>query len=125
MAGTYNVLDVKDLRQGIRSVLWQGLWWRKGSVDRYEEYLNNAGTVAHFTLAQLRATHIYLIQTPKDRRFLARLEACIVKTLYCDPEVGAILDRGYNLAPRWDAEDPIQVTLIGPNFRGLKQNLEI
>ena len=119
LAGTYNILDMAELREGKRTVLWRGLWWRKDAADRYEEYLLSASKVALLTLTQLRATRIYMIPTPKDRRFLARLEASIVNTLYADSKVGTILDRGYNLAPRWDTEDPIQIRLTGPNFRGL------
>lgn len=125
LAGTYNVLDVSHLREGRRTVVWRGLWWRKGSCERYEEYLLSAGQVAPLTLAQLRATHVYLIPTPKDRRLLARLEAGIVNTLYADPEVGSILDRGYSLAPRWENEAPISVRLTGPRFRGLPSILEV
>lgn len=125
LAGTYNVLDMPDLREGKRTVLWQGLWWRKDSADRYEEYLLSAGRVALLTLAQLRATHIYLIPTPKDRRLLARMEAGIVNTLYTDPDVGSILDRGYSLAPRTEREDPLQLRLTGPTFRGLPSVLEV
>lgn len=84
LAGTYNVLDMADLHDGKRTVRWRGLWWRKCSVDRYEEYLTNAHQVAPLTLAQLQATRIYVIPTAKDRRFLARLEAFIVSTLCQD-----------------------------------------
>lgn len=125
LAGTYNVLDMAELREGKRTVLWQGLWWRKDSADRYEEYLLNAGKVAPLTLEQLQVTHIYVIPTPKNRRLLARLEASIVNTLYADPEVGMILDRGYSLSPRWKTEDPIQIRLIGPSFRGLPSVLDV
>lgn len=31
LAGTYNVLDMTDLRVGKRTVLWRGLWWKKDS----------------------------------------------------------------------------------------------
>jgi len=125
LAGTYNILDMAELREGKRTVLWRGLWWRKDSADRYEEYLLNAGQVAPLTLTQLRATHIYVIPSPKDRRLLARLEASIVNTLYADLEVGSILDRGYNLAPRWNTEDPVQIRLTGSSFRGLPSVLEV
>jgi len=56
LAGTYNVLDVSHLCEGKRTVLWKGLWWRKDSCERYEEYLLCAGRVAPLTLAQLRST---------------------------------------------------------------------
>jgi hypothetical protein len=125
LAGTYNILDMEKLRSGERAVLWQGLWWRKDSADRYEEYLLRAGEVAPLTLDQLRSTHIYTVPTPKDRRLLARLEAAIVNALYADPEVGMILDRGYSLAPRWETEDAIQVRLNGPSFRGLPSVLHV
>lgn len=123
LAGTYNVLDVSHLCEGRRTVLWKGLWWRKDSCERYEEYLLCAGRVAPLTLAQLRSTHVYLIPTPKDRRLLARLEAKIVNTLYADPEVGPILDRGYSLAPRWENEAPLTIRLSGPRLRGLPRIL--
>jgi hypothetical protein len=125
LAGTYNILDMARLREGQRAVLWPGLWWRKESADRYEEYLLRAGEVAPLTLTQLRSTHIFMVPTPKDRRFLARVEASIVSTLYADPEVGPILDRGYSLAPRWETEDPVQVRLNGPSFRGLPSVLYV
>lgn len=125
LAGTYNVLDMAELREGKRTVLWWGLWWRKDSADCYEEYLLSADKVAPLTLTQLRATHIYMIPTPKDRRLLDRLEASIVNSLYADPEVGGILDRGYSLAPRWETEDPIQARLTGPGFRGLPSVLDV
>lgn len=124
LAGTYNVLDVAALRRAQRKVLWKGLWWRKDSVDRYEEYLLAAGKVGPLTLEQLRATHIYLIPTRKDRRLLARLEAAIVNTLYADPDVGTILDRGYSLAPRREDELPIDVWIIHPQFRGIPNILQ-
>jgi len=125
MAGTYNVLDMADLHNGKRTVRWQGLWWRKSSVDRYEEYLLNACNVAPLTLAQLQATRIYVVPTTKDRRLLARLEAFIVHTLCEDPVVGSILDRGYSLAPKWSKEEPIQLRVRGPGFRGLAEVLEV
>lgn len=119
LAGTYNILDMAKLREGHRTVLWQGLWWRKKSPDRYEEYLLSAGEVTPHTLTQLRSTHIFMVPTPKNRRFLARVEASIVNTLYANPDVGPILDQGYHLAPRWETEDPVQIRLNGPSFRGL------
>lgn len=125
LAGTYNVLDMPDLHGGKRTVLWRGLWWRKDSADRYEEYLLQVANVAPLTLAQLRATRIYVIPTAKDRRFLARLEARIVNTLYADTNVGSILDRGYSLSPRRHDETPIQLRLGGPGFRGLGSVFEI
>lgn len=106
-------------------MLWRGLWWRKDSADRYEEYLLSAGKVAPLTLTQLRATHIYMIPTPKDCRLLARLEAGIVSALYADHEVGTILDRGYSLAPRWGTEKPIEIRLTGPSFLGLASVLDV
>nr|PZN13898.1 MAG: hypothetical protein DIU78_26775 [Pseudomonadota bacterium] len=66
-----------------------------------------------------------MISTPKERRFLARLEAAIVNTLYADPEVGSILDKGYALAPRWENEKPSWVRLLGPGFRGLPTTLVV
>lgn len=125
LAGTYNILDMAKLRDGQRVVVWKGLWWRKDSANRYEEYLLRASEVAPLTLAQLRATHIYIVQTAKDRRFLARLEAAIVKTLYTHPEVGEILDRGYSLSARWRDEEPIHVQINGPEFIGLPRQLLI
>lgn len=125
LAGTYNILDVDKLRAGERAVLWKGLWWRKDSADRYEEYLLRAGEVAPLVLSQLRSTHIYIVPAPKERRFLARLEAGIVNALYNDPDVGTILDRGYSLAPRWETEDVVQVRFRGPEFRGLPRVLSV
>jgi len=119
LAGTYNILDIPDLLEGKRNVRWKGLWWRKNSPNRYEEYLRCAGEVAPLTLKQLQTTCIYLIPNEKNRRFLARLEAAIVHNLYANPEVGLILDQGYSLSPRWENEEPIQVLLTGPEFRGL------
>lgn len=125
LAGTYNILDVQNLRALQRVVAWRGLWWRRDSVDRYEEYLLRAGEIAPLTLAQLRATRVFIIPTPKDRRFLARLEAAIVQALNASDAVGGILDRGYSLSPRWDAEEALEVELKGPRFIGMPRKLTI
>ena len=125
LAGTYNILDISKLRACQRHVVWQGLWWRKDSPDRFEEYLLRAGDIAPLTLAQLRATRVYILHTPKDRRLLARLEASVVAALYADPEVGSILDRGYSLSARWATEEPIDVRLEGPSLLGLPRMMRI
>jgi hypothetical protein len=124
LAGTYNVLDATELQTGRRTVRWYGLWWRKGSPERYDEYLAQAGDVAVHTRALLRAARVFFIPLDPNKRILARIEAAIVNTLYADPNVGAILDKGYHLAPRWPTEPPAEIELIGTTFLGLPEVLE-
>lgn len=104
--GEYTVLDILAAQEGIRKEIWHGWGYARSHREEFEE---KRMTIQDAVQKQLAGFRVFVtdIQEP---RVLERLEAAIMNKLYeqtspiCD-----IPDRGMQLAPRWDSENPITV----------------
>lgn len=126
LAGTYNVLDAAELLAGRRKQVWHGLWFKKESLHRLEEFFSRSAEITAHTRELLRTFRVFFIPVDAPRRVLARMEAALMNQLYAGPaEISSIPDRGMQLSSRWRDETPIPVKLRGPVFLGFPPSFDI
>ena len=107
MNGEYNVLDIAAAQQGIRREIWHG--WDYAREHR-EEFEERRRIILDAVRKQLAGFCIFITDLGSEARTLERLEASIMNNLYRQPSpICDIPDRGMQLAPHWDSEDPIVV----------------
>lgn len=107
MNGEYNVLDIAVAQQGVRKEIWHG--WGYARKHR-EEFKERNSIILDAVRKQLTGFRIFVADAGSQPRILERLEASIMINLYQQPSpICNIPDRGMQLAPRWDSENPIIV----------------
>jgi hypothetical protein len=108
-AGTYNVLDMKDVLQAQRRLLHQGSWWREKNVDgpRLEgQSLQEAVDL------QFRMLRLFVAEVREEKRILERVESAVMNRLYrSGPPFCDFLDKGTFRVVRQPDEPPIWVTM--------------
>ncbi len=124
MNGEYNVLDIAPACQGVRTEVWHGWTYARSHRDEFEA---RKASILDAVRAQLSGFRIFVAAMPPDRRMLSRHEAAIMRTLEKQPPPFChIPDKGMQLAPRWDSEEPIVVKgTCGSILYGLPSLLEI
>lgn len=125
--GTYTIFDLTDIQKGIRTEIWHGFWMKKRSQEKLKDYETRREEIDEAARKQLSAFRVFVAQTPLTPRFLERLEAAIMISLYSSAgPIAAIPDRGMMLAPRWQSEQPIVVRNTVPaKLHGLPEYLAI
>jgi hypothetical protein len=124
MNGEYNVLDVAAAQQGVRKEIWHG--WGYARTHR-EEFEAQEVLILDAVRKQLAAFRIFVAATAQESRVLERLEAAVMMHHYQQQSpISDIPDRGMQLAPRWDSEQPLVVkNNSGVMLYGLPAFLEI
>jgi hypothetical protein len=107
MKGKYTVLDLAAVQQGIRKEVWHGWGYAREHRDEFEE---RKLVILDTVRKQLAGFCIFITDPGIEPRIFERLEASIMSNLYKQPSpICDIPDKGMQLAPRWDSEDPIIV----------------
>jgi hypothetical protein len=124
MNGEYTVLDIAAAQQGIRKEIWHGWGYARKHRAEFEERKLIILDAVHRQLAGFR---IFVTDIGIEPRMLERLEASIMNNLYQQPPpICDIPDRGMQLAPRLDSENPIVVNNnCSATIHGLTAILEI
>jgi hypothetical protein len=124
MNGEYNVLDVAAAQQGVRKEIWHGWGYARKHREKFEA---RKTTILDAVRKQLAEFRIFITDMGQEPRALERLEASIMMTLYQQQSpISDIPDRGMQLAPRWDSEEPIVVkNTCAAVLHGLPAFLEI
>lgn len=124
MDGDYNVLDIVMMRQGVRREIWHGWGW---SPEKRAEYEERRTIILGAVQEQLAGFRIFIADVGTEPRFLERLEASVMNSLYQQPPpLCDIPDRGMMLSPRWKSENPIVVkNACAVKLHGLPDCLQI
>ena len=106
--GIYTLFDVDAMKQGIRKEIWHGFWTKKRSEEKQREYERRKSELEAVAQTQLATFRVFTAMVDTKPRFLERLEAAIMNSLYNQPApFSGIPDRGMMLAPCWQSETPI------------------
>ena len=124
LSGDYTVLDVAQLKNGVRSEIWHGWGWNAAKRTEFAERRSEIREVARL---QLAACLIFVTDVDLQGRVLERLEAAIMNCLYTAPAPFCdVPEKGMMLAPKWDSEEPISVwNACGSKLLGLPERLSI
>ena len=107
MNGEYTVLDIAAVQQGIRKEIWHGWGYAREHRDEFEERKSIILDAVHKQLAGFR---VFVVDVGIEPRILERIEASVMNNLYQQPSpICAIPDKGMQLAPRLDSEEPITI----------------
>src|SRR5262245_18296636 len=110
MLGNYNVLDIDEMKGGVRKEVWHGWGWTDAKRDEYEKHKAQIDKAVRRQLAEFR---MFVAEIWSEKRMLERLEAKIMELLYQQaPPLCDVPDKGMRLCPRWKTEAPIFVTNI-------------
>jgi len=123
MNGDYNVLDTDAAENGKRKEIWHG--WGYARTHR-EEFAKNKSIILGSIEKQLSRFRIFTATPGNEPRTLERIEASIMKHLYCQlPPISEIPDTGMQLAGRRETE-PIMIikNKCGCLLHGLPEYLE-
>lgn len=124
MNGEYTVLDVTEVQQGKRKEIWHG--WGHARQHR-NEYEYRKREIIEAVRRQLEGYRVFIANIGEEPRILERLEAAIMENLYQQsPPLCDIPDKGMQLSPRWENEEPVIVKSICPEIiHGLPKVFEI
>lgn len=124
MNGEYNVLDIAAAQRGIRREIWHGWGYARKHRSEFEE---RKSIILDAVRKQLAGFCIFVANVRNAPRVCERLEASVMNNLYQQPSPFCdIPDRGMQLAPRWDSEEPIIVkNRCAVSLHGLPLCLEI
>ncbi len=126
LSGRYTILNVGELLQGRRKEIWHGLFYKKASATRLDEYHQRATELEARAREQLQTFRIVLLPMVTEERMMRRVEAAVMHALYAaQAALAAIPDRGMSLAPRWKSEAPVRIRLrSGPLLLGLPREFD-
>jgi hypothetical protein len=113
-AGTYNVLDVASLRNGVRTKIWSGFFWKKETpIERRNEFQSRSAEIGYAVEELLSSYRIFVACPLPTRRLLERIQAALMENLYnAGAPVCNIPDVGGALAPRRGGEPALQVRSV-------------
>lgn len=108
LSGTYNVLDIVAMRQGIRREIWHGSFSKKQSPERLRELELRKIEIQEAAKKQLNGFRIFAADIGVEVRIPERIEGAVMAALYAAPKpFSDVPDRGMLLMPRWNSETPI------------------
>ena len=124
LSGDYTVLDVAQLKNGVRSEIWHGWGW---NAAKRAEFAERRSEIEEAAQRQLAACRVFATDVALRGRVPERLEAAIMNCLYAAPAPFCdVPDKGMMLAPKWDSEEPICVrNACGSKLHGLPERLSI
>jgi hypothetical protein len=115
MLGKYNVLNVAEIKSGVRKEVWHGWSYARAHQDEFER---REKEIIEAIKMQLRAFRIFTAEIECESRLLERLESGIMRYLYqqaspfCDiPDKGMMLSRRHNQEPEIKIENVSLVVL--------------
>ncbi|WP_442754256.1 hypothetical protein ACNHKD_14855 [Methylocystis sp. JAN1] len=118
LKGEWNVLDIDDLRNGVRTQIWHG-WTEapKTSPERMAEFLRREEELTKAIKRQLGAYRVFVcdVRAFEERipRIYERVEASMMNTLYLQPRPFCdIPDCGMSLRPRRTGEAAIRARIV-------------
>jgi hypothetical protein len=107
LSGDYTVLDVAQLKNGVRSEIWHGWGW---NAAKRAEFAERQSEIEEAARRQLAAFRVFVTEVDPQARVSERLEAAIMSCLYAAPApFCTVPDRGMMLAPKRDSEEAIFV----------------
>jgi len=107
LSGDYTVLDVAQLKNGVRSEIWHGWGW---NAAKRAEFAERRSEIEEAARRQLAAFRIFVTEVDPQGRVSERLEAAIMNNLYVAPSPFCdVPDKGMMLASKRDSEEPISV----------------
>ena len=110
LSGDYTILDVEAAQQGIRKEIWHGWGYAREHRSEFEKRKDEIVEAARRQLVDFR---IFIANLGIEPRIHERLEASVMNNLYSQPSPFCdIPDRGMQLAPRRDSEEPIVIENI-------------
>jgi hypothetical protein len=110
LGGYDTVYDAGGLEDGVKRVVWPGLWGPRKSTTSV--FLQKADGVLPAALAMLRAEMIYLAPLDGDRRLRERIEAGLAAGVQSLPQPGsAVLQDNVRYRPRRQDESPFDVAI--------------
>jgi hypothetical protein len=124
LSGDYTVLDVAQLKNGVRSEIWHGWGW---NAAKRAEFAERRSEIEEAARRQLAACRVFVTDVDPQGRVSERLEAAIMNYLYAAPApLCDVPDKGMMLAPKLDSEEPISVwNACGSKLHGLPERLSI
>ena len=124
MNGEYNVLDINEVKRGIRKEIWHGWGYAREHRGEFEE---KKEIIIDAVRKQLSGFRIFVAAIGNESRLPERIEASIMNHLsqqpppFCD-----VPDKGMMLAPRWNDEKPLVIkNLSKVRLYGIPAFLEI
>jgi hypothetical protein len=112
-SGVYTVFDTASLKNGVRTKVWPGFWFKSRSAEMQRAYEARADEIRHAAADLLANYRIFVAPMPPMARVLERIEAAIMYSLYAADGLAAVIpDRGMALAPRRRDETVICVHRI-------------
>ena len=79
--GVYNVLDVDALREGVRSVIWQGFWMKERPPERVAEFAARRAEIGAAVARLLAGFRVFVADVGTRPRVLERIEAAVMNHL--------------------------------------------
>lgn len=102
-------------------MVWKGWGW---PPEKRADFEARKSEIVFLAQRQISATRIFVLKLPTTARLLERIEGTLGNHFYQNQST--LCDRGMFLAPRWQTEDPILVTLrCGSVLYELPSQIEI
>ena len=122
--GEYNILDIHELRHGIRKKIWQGWGW---TSEKRVEFAARQTELFDAVRQQMAGFRMFVADVDIDGRIPERLEAAVMNFIYAaDAPFCDVADRGMQLTPRWPNEEPIMIrATCDKTLHGLPRYFEI
>lgn len=126
LRGMYTLFDLDEMKLGIRTEIWHGMWAGHDSDERKAEFASREEELQDVAREHMAAFKIFAAEVP-DVRIQHRMEAALMAALYAAPKPFCDLpDKNVHLVPRRDDESPITISNVADHsFCNLPKTVEI
>lgn len=109
LSGVYRVYDPVLFAQGIKELVWGGMWQR-GRTHLWPDFLEEYVEIAPITYRFLTCLRVFLAPCRVEERVRERIEAAIAEAARnCDESARTFFDEGVQYRPRREEEEPFEL----------------
>ena len=80
LRGAYTMLDINEMRKGIRKEIWHGMWAGFDSPERKAEFPDRKDELQAVAQQQMDSLQIFMVRE-QDKRIKERIEAAVVSRI--------------------------------------------
>jgi hypothetical protein len=110
LGGNYRICDPDALREGIQTVIWDGLW-RKGTRDKLPEFLQHYEALAPIVKRSLTVQEVFVAPFESERRLRQRIEGSLALALRSDTTASSLMASDVRYYKRRKDEEPVMVNI--------------
>lgn len=125
LGGGDRIIDIVTAQEGIKTVLWDGLW-KSGRKELLHEFIANYEKLVDDAITEFCCTQVFTAVLDCEKRLRIRIECALANCIKQNEKANKIFCEDVRYITRLNNEPPITVKITGAeNIIGMPKELVV